>query len=287
MNRDGSNLRRLTNHPGDRHHADLVADRHADRVHLGPIGHAADLRGRRRRAEPGASGPPDGYCDRPTWSPAPYNEIAFASRNGPGFDIRVIDLATGAIERADHSARARNESPAYSPNGRHIVFTSTRSGKTQVFTMARDGKDVQADHADREQRKAGLVQDDWRIDDESGPADSAPDRSRGRVDGGGRLRRQESRRSPARCPAAAGDAAARAPSRPPAPPQPVAEPTIVPPEPVRDDAIASASLDESEPELAAEAGVLRARQQRAERRRRRQTLDENARADEDAIPAGR
>ena len=30
----------------------------------------------------------------------------------------------------------------------------------------------------------------------------------------------------------------------PAPPQPVAEPTVVPPEPVRDDAIASASLDD-------------------------------------------
>ena len=34
------------------------------------------------------------------------------------------------------------------------------------------------------------------------------------------------------------------PSRPPAPPQPSREPTVVPPEPVRDDAIASASLDE-------------------------------------------
>jgi peptidoglycan-associated lipoprotein len=33
-------------------------------------------------------------------------------------------------------------------------------------------------------------------------------------------------------------------SRLPAPPEPVAEPTIVPPEPVRDDAIASASLDD-------------------------------------------
>jgi peptidoglycan-associated lipoprotein len=33
-------------------------------------------------------------------------------------------------------------------------------------------------------------------------------------------------------------------SRPPAPPAPVAEPTIVPPEPVRDDAIRSASLDD-------------------------------------------
>ena len=33
-------------------------------------------------------------------------------------------------------------------------------------------------------------------------------------------------------------------TRPPAPPQPVAEPTVVPPEPVRDDAISSASLDD-------------------------------------------
>jgi peptidoglycan-associated lipoprotein len=37
---------------------------------------------------------------------------------------------------------------------------------------------------------------------------------------------------------------AAAPSRPPAPPQPVAEPIVVPAEPVRDDAIASASLDD-------------------------------------------
>jgi peptidoglycan-associated lipoprotein len=33
-------------------------------------------------------------------------------------------------------------------------------------------------------------------------------------------------------------------SRPPAPPVPVSEPTVVPPEPVRDDSIASASLDD-------------------------------------------
>jgi len=34
------------------------------------------------------------------------------------------------------------------------------------------------------------------------------------------------------------------PARPPAPPTPVAEPTIVPPEPIKEDAIASGSLDE-------------------------------------------
>jgi len=39
-------------------------------------------------------------------------------------------------------------------------------------------------------------------------------------------------------------ATSTAPSRPPRPPEPVAEPTVVPPEPVRDDAISSASLDD-------------------------------------------
>jgi peptidoglycan-associated lipoprotein len=44
-------------------------------------------------------------------------------------------------------------------------------------------------------------------------------------------------------PAAAAPPAASV-SRPPAPPQPVAEPTIVPPEPLREDSIASGSLDD-------------------------------------------
>jgi len=39
-------------------------------------------------------------------------------------------------------------------------------------------------------------------------------------------------------------ATATAPARPPSPPEPIAEPTVVPPEPVRDDAISSASLDD-------------------------------------------
>jgi Tol biopolymer transport system component len=33
-----------------------------------------------------------------------------------------------------------NESPAYSPNGKHIAFTSTRAGGTHVFTIGRDGR---------------------------------------------------------------------------------------------------------------------------------------------------
>jgi peptidoglycan-associated lipoprotein len=45
-------------------------------------------------------------------------------------------------------------------------------------------------------------------------------------------------------PPPAATATPTAPARPPAPPEPVVEPPIVPPEPVRDDAISSASLDD-------------------------------------------
>ena len=35
-----------------------------------------------------------------------------------------------------------NESPAFAPNGRHIAFTSDRTGRPQIYTMARDGTDL-------------------------------------------------------------------------------------------------------------------------------------------------
>jgi Tol biopolymer transport system component len=35
-----------------------------------------------------------------------------------------------------------NESPAFSPNGRHLAFMSDRSGKFQIYTMTRDGRDL-------------------------------------------------------------------------------------------------------------------------------------------------
>ncbi len=83
----------------------------------------------------------ESYADRPTWSPPPFNEIAFAARTGPGFDIKVYDIAT-AQTRQITFGEGSNESPAFAPNGRHLAFTSTRAGRVQIFTIARDGKDV-------------------------------------------------------------------------------------------------------------------------------------------------
>mgnify|MGYP001030106737 CR=1 FL=1 len=81
----------------------------------------------------------DSYADRATWAPAPYNEIAYAARTGGGYDIKVFDVASGERRQITFS-QGSNESPAYSPNGRHLAFTSTRRGKTQIFTIGRDGR---------------------------------------------------------------------------------------------------------------------------------------------------
>ena len=81
----------------------------------------------------------ESWADGATWSPAPYNEIAYAGRSGPGFDIRIYDVATGQTRTLTDGA-GTNESPAFSPSGRHLAFISSRLGKFQVFTIARDGK---------------------------------------------------------------------------------------------------------------------------------------------------
>ena len=54
MNRDGSNIRRLTNNPAIDTTPTWSPTGNADRVHVGPVRLAADLRRRRRRAEPAA-----------------------------------------------------------------------------------------------------------------------------------------------------------------------------------------------------------------------------------------
>jgi TolB protein len=140
MNRDGSNVRRLTNHPAidvtptwspSGNQIAFTSDRSGspqiyiiDADGLNPIKLTSES-----------------YCDRPTWSPAPFNEIAYCSRTGAGYDIKITDLATRE-RRQITFGEGSNESPAYAPNGRHLAFTSTRSGKTQVYVIGRDGQDL-------------------------------------------------------------------------------------------------------------------------------------------------
>jgi TolB protein len=82
---------------------------------------------------------PDGEADRATWAPAPFNEIAYTARNGPGYDIKIHELATGQTRQITFS-EGSNEAASFSPSGRHLAFTSSRgSGLAQVYTIGRDG----------------------------------------------------------------------------------------------------------------------------------------------------
>lgn len=140
VNRDGSNLRRLTNHSG----IDSTPTWSPSGTQ---IAFASDRTGSPQIYVIGVDGfglqkvTAESYCDRPTWSPAPYNEIAYTARTGPGFDIKVVELGSRATRQLTFG-EGTNESPSYSANGRHIAFVSTRSGKYQIFTMARDGRNV-------------------------------------------------------------------------------------------------------------------------------------------------
>ena len=142
MNADGSNQRRLTNHPAD----DTTPTWSPSGAQ---IAFTSDRSGTPQIYIMGADGSnlrrittSDSYADRATWSPAPYNEIAYAGRTGPGFDIKVYDVASGETRQLTFGSGS-NESPVYSPNGKHIAFTSTRgSGLVQIWTMTRDGRDL-------------------------------------------------------------------------------------------------------------------------------------------------
>ena len=51
----------------------------------------------------------------------------------------MLELVTNEVRQLTFGLGS-NESPSYSPNGRHIAFTSTRgSGLKQIYTIGRDG----------------------------------------------------------------------------------------------------------------------------------------------------
>ena len=139
-NGDGTGLRRITNHPSidstptwspTGQQLAFTSDRSGSpQIYIVGV----DGVGLRRITT-------ESYCDRATWSVAPFNEISYTCRSGGGYDIKVYDVATGTSKQITFG-EGSNESPAFAPNGRHLAFTSTRNGKTQIFTIARDGRDL-------------------------------------------------------------------------------------------------------------------------------------------------
>jgi len=137
MNRDGSGVRRVTDHPSidttptwspTGTQIAFVSDRTGTpQIYIVNV----DGTGLQRITR-------ESYCDRPTWSPAPLNEIAYSARSGGGNIIKIFDFATRST-RPLTDAIGNNESPAFSPNGRHVAFVSSRAGREQIFTIHRDG----------------------------------------------------------------------------------------------------------------------------------------------------
>src|SRR5439155_770893 len=67
--------------------------------------------------------------------------IAFVVVEGQNKEVYLLDARGGAPRRLT-SHRAIDTSPAWSPTGREIAFTSDRSGSPQVYVMDADGGNV-------------------------------------------------------------------------------------------------------------------------------------------------
>ncbi len=81
---------------------------------------------------------PSGYVIDPAWSPN-GQLLAFAWRRPNGnYDLYVMDIGTRQLVQLTRDA-GRNERPSWAPDGRHIVFESTRTGTRQIWSILADG----------------------------------------------------------------------------------------------------------------------------------------------------
>jgi TolB protein len=81
-----------------------------------------------------------GYVIDPSWSPN-GELLAFSWRRpDDNYDIYVMDIATHQLVQLTRDA-GRNERPCWAPDGRHIVFESTRTGTRQIWTILADGSE--------------------------------------------------------------------------------------------------------------------------------------------------
>ena len=85
--------------------------------------------------------PDMGYVIDPAWSPN-GQLIAFSWRRPSGnYDIYVMDIVSHQLVELTRDA-GRNERPSWAPDGRHLVFESTRTGTRQIWAMLADGSEA-------------------------------------------------------------------------------------------------------------------------------------------------
>ena len=84
-----------------------------------------------------------GYAVSPAWSPnGQFLVVSWMRKYGPGApgaqDIYIMDIASKQWVHLTHDG-GRNDFPYWSPDGRHIIFQSSRAGSLQIWTMLADG----------------------------------------------------------------------------------------------------------------------------------------------------
>ena len=84
-----------------------------------------------------------GYAVSPSWHPnGQFLAFSWIRHYGPGApgaeDLYLMDLASKQWVQLTHDG-GRNDFPSWSPDGRHVVFQSSRSGSEQIWTMLADG----------------------------------------------------------------------------------------------------------------------------------------------------
>ncbi|MGA8503393.1 MAG: Tol-Pal system beta propeller repeat protein TolB [Candidatus Sulfotelmatobacter sp.] len=84
-----------------------------------------------------------GYAVSPNWAPnGQFLTMAWTRKYGPGdpgsSDIYLMDTASKQWVQLTHDG-GRNDFPFWAPDGRHIVFQSSRSGKEEIWMMLADG----------------------------------------------------------------------------------------------------------------------------------------------------
>jgi TolB protein len=142
-NRDGSNVRRLTNSGGiDTNPAWSPSGQEiaftSSRSGTPQI-YVADVEGSNVRRVTFEGD----YNDGAAWSPD-GTRLAYATRvERNRFDLALVDLVSLGARRLT-AGNGSNEAPTFSPDGRRLAFASTRAGGTQIFSLnAADGSGVE------------------------------------------------------------------------------------------------------------------------------------------------